>query len=389
MDFFLYHFGFSGGKVVKARKKRTDSADREESGEESGATVFSHHLLGNVQIPEICFFSLGDRCEYRYKGCKRLHAKCPVQWQFEKDENWYNFPQFHSKELESSYQDANNNGITLTVIDDVKLHESLSDLLEILGEDLWSSDFISMTLENESTSEIFDIRRLSTHSSVVSKSKIATVYHWYYKSDQNKWLSFGSGIEDSEPQHELEIKSEDVETQYVLHNIKTFTVTGKSSDYKFDFSRMTLENLSRNEVEPIRRRPKFVPKKQTLDDSFEMGNFPPYWAPMAEDKLVFSFVLQPSEQEYIDIAAFFRKTLFNSKIVEIKRHQNPNLWNAYLNKKSFILKKNKNSDLNEMRLFHGTHPDNVPTIVENNLDWRMHGSNVGQKYGQGTYFTTR
>lgn len=41
---------------------------------------------------------------------------------------------------------------------------------------------------------------------------------------------------------------------------------------------------------------------------------------------------------------------------------------------------------NEMSLFHGTTPDNIEVIVEQNLDPRMAGSRIGAVLGKGTYF---
>ena len=36
----------------------------------------------------------------------------------------------------------------------------------------------------------------------------------------------------------------------------------------------------------------------------------------------------------------------------------------------------------EKRLFHGTSPDSVEAICEENFDWRLSGTATGTKYGQ-------
>jgi poly [ADP-ribose] polymerase 7/11/12/13 len=47
-----------------------------------------------------------------------------------------------------------------------------------------------------------------------------------------------------------------------------------------------------------------------------------------------------------------------------------------------------NGGANEKRLFHGTKLENVMPICLNNFDWRLYGSAVGSRYGQGAYFAT-
>lgn len=43
---------------------------------------------------------------------------------------------------------------------------------------------------------------------------------------------------------------------------------------------------------------------------------------------------------------------------------------------------------NEMHLYHGTKPDLVDIIANDNFDFRIAGSRVGALYGDGSYFAT-
>lgn len=43
---------------------------------------------------------------------------------------------------------------------------------------------------------------------------------------------------------------------------------------------------------------------------------------------------------------------------------------------------------NELSLYHGTTPDKVEVICQQNLDCRLAGDRVGTLFGQGTYFAS-
>eukprot|EP00058_Branchiostoma_floridae_P019229 XP_002604719.1 hypothetical protein BRAFLDRAFT_280943 [Branchiostoma floridae] len=52
------------------------------------------------------------------------------------------------------------------------------------------------------------------------------------------------------------------------------------------------------------------------------------------------------------------------------------------------MKRQNNNELpRELRLFHGTNQEAVSPICRQNFDWRLSGNNVGQLFGQGSYFT--
>jgi hypothetical protein len=55
----------------------------------------------------------------------------------------------------------------------------------------------------------------------------------------------------------------------------------------------------------------------------------------------------------------------------------------------FIYKVNFKCKIQERISFHGTNLANVEAILEENIDWRLHGSNNGQIHGKGAYFSNK
>ncbi|XP_013416716.1 uncharacterized protein LOC106178183 [Lingula anatina] len=95
--------------------------------------------------------------------------------------------------------------------------------------------------------------------------------------------------------------------------------------------------------------------------------------------------VEKSKEEYKKVEKLFLRTLPRCTILSIQRLQNPKLWQTYSLQRTHMLEENGLQNLNEMRLFHGTHQANIDAICRQNLDWRLYGRN-GSVYGQGTYF---
>ncbi|CAG0901880.1 unnamed protein product [Darwinula stevensoni] len=115
-------------------------------------------------------------------------------------------------------------------------------------------------------------------------------------------------------------------------------------------------------------------------------HFPRQWEPMPKEELVKRVALQRLSHEYL-LAS--KRLPQNFTVQGVERVQNPYLWEMYQNRRDLFLKQNDRDlkRLNEKYLWHGTSRENLDNICERNLDWRRHGINVGQIYGQGTYFT--
>uniref|UniRef100_A0A6A7G5E3 Poly [ADP-ribose] polymerase n=1 Tax=Hirondellea gigas TaxID=1518452 RepID=A0A6A7G5E3_9CRUS len=355
-----------------------------------GMTVWFNHLEGDVEIPEICVFSIANTCKFKESGCKRLHAKCPLQWQFKNNDSWYNFREFHSKELEEAFQRPERDGVRLSAIDQERLQadKTFMNLQKLLGKHSWTADFDKMVIEEGVNSQ--DIRRISTHSSVMSKSKMATVYEWYVKDEcDDNWIKYGQVNTANKADCVPNITSDELEIQFTREKVAAIDFESEKHQYTLDFDKMLQTNKNTGVTRPVRRRTKIRPIKgayytcKAVSDS----TLPKYWAAMDSKNIFNLFVLKASDPEYVTNTVLMKKTLPNCNIIEIKRIQNPYLWNAYVNKKKYIEKKNNSGAVREQYLFHGTDAGNLSSICEQNLDWRLHGSNVGQRYGRGSYFS--
>ncbi|XP_026017105.1 poly [ADP-ribose] polymerase 14-like [Astatotilapia calliptera] len=110
---------------------------------------------------------------------------------------------------------------------------------------------------------------------------------------------------------------------------------------------------------------------------------PVKWDPMQEE-LFMKVELQPTSQEYREIAQGFLKTAkFN--ICKIERVQNLYLWNAYSVCKQRIFAKNGQAELGEKTLYHGTTAESCQCIERDRFD-RGHAGKHAAKYGKGVYF---
>ncbi|XP_076085072.1 E3 ubiquitin-protein ligase MIB2-like isoform X1 [Mytilus galloprovincialis] len=92
--------------------------------------------------------------------------------------------------------------------------------------------------------------------------------------------------------------------------------------------------------------------------------------------------------EFDNVKQKFEKTLPQARIISIHRMQNMFLWEMYYLKKRKLEYGYGNGCANELTLFHGTTPDKLDVIAEQNLDPRLAGGRVGALFGKGTYFAT-
>ena len=116
-------------------------------------------------------------------------------------------------------------------------------------------------------------------------------------------------------------------------------------------------------------------------------HFPCHWEPMPDVELVRRIVLEHTSDEYLRVARYLPPKF---TLHHIERIQNPYLWEMYQNRRDLLLRLHNQDPerLNERYLWHGTKHANIQDICSNNLDWRRHGRNAGQVYGQGTYFSS-
>ncbi|CAL4075810.1 unnamed protein product, partial [Meganyctiphanes norvegica] len=204
--------------------------------EDKGITSWSYYHLGDVEIPEICVYSIENRCQYEKTGCKRLHAKCACHWQMNYNEKWINFRLFQSRELEESFQDPGKNECSITPFDTKMVEHSSRDMFKILGVEMWEANFKLMLIINDSHSQAYKIRRLSTHSSAISNSAKATVFEWYFVDKNNKWTKYGNTDSTGNINLTSNVSSNEIEKHFIINGKSLFKFKNADFEYELDFS---------------------------------------------------------------------------------------------------------------------------------------------------------
>ncbi|XP_068218015.1 protein mono-ADP-ribosyltransferase PARP11-like [Palaemon carinicauda] len=391
-----------GASNPKPQNERRSQSAKDLRGPRSAyknLTKWSYYHDGDVEVPEICVYSIDNRCSFEDRGCLRLHAKCTSQWQVFHKSVWCNFRNFHSIEIEEAFEDVTQTGVQLTPVNPSKLGNAGKDMFKILGNDLWEVEFEQMWVKNLNSPNItYKIRRLSTQSAALSNSSKATTFVWYFLDVNNKWIKYGENDSTKNTENTSSITSEEIEKCYNSNRLDQIKFSTSKFQYILDMESMQQTNTVTNNVRPVRRRPlkKFTIKQENPKHQVGLrtpGNpvnqdLPPLWDSMKTTDPMRIITLENASKEYNEISHLLLLTLPGKRAQAIKRIQNPFLWRAFKNKQhELTLKYQSGNSLNIQRLFHGTREEYVESICKENFDWRLHGTNVGQMYGRGSYFS--
>ncbi|XP_037787072.1 protein mono-ADP-ribosyltransferase PARP11-like [Penaeus monodon] len=356
-------------------------------------TRWSYYHEGDVEVPEICVYSIENRCMHEATGCVRLHAKCTSQWQLMDKGRWYNFRNFHSIEIETAFEDVTKDRVSLSIVNPAMLGKAGQGMLKLMGTFQWEVDFNVMVLKRSDGKRNFKIRRVSTQSAAISKSAKATTFEWYFLDANSKWVKYGQVDTLGRADMVTQITSEEIESKFISGPDTAILFSNSKFQYQLDFTAMTQTNLSTGNVRVVRRRP--VKKQSTKHNSKTTGQnsntnqeLPVIWDKMSDDDKMTLVALSETSQEYRDVMTSILSTIPNVRPLSIKRIQSPFLWRPFKNKeKELAIKYGRDKKLNIQKLFHGTKSEHVNNICRENIDWRLHGSNIPQLYGQGTYFS--
>jgi hypothetical protein len=103
---------------------------------------------------------------------------------------------------------------------------------------------------------------LSTESSAAKKTPFSTDYGWFFKDDLGQWKLYGHVLlpeqqnESSFHAHISMQSSDDIEQQFSVKRLKTFSTCVAAYAYAVDFEKMTQTNQETVANRPLRRRPK-------------------------------------------------------------------------------------------------------------------------------------
>ncbi|XP_042191767.1 protein mono-ADP-ribosyltransferase PARP11 isoform X2 [Callorhinchus milii] len=195
-------------------------------------------------------------------------------------------------------------------------------------------------------------------ASVMEESKVEdmdtsdTQWNWFYLGECGKWHIFEIG------------NGKNGKLFSVLEMKQTNTNTGKQRAVKrAPFCINAFSFICGNEQIPI----------------------PPHWENIDKDIPYQLSTLLKSSNEHQEVAKLFGQTMDQSRIKQVHRIQNLDLWEFYCRKKIHLKKIRHAIDLNERMLFHGTSSEFVEAICLQNFDWRINGVHA-TVYGKGTYF---
>ncbi|XP_047479112.1 protein mono-ADP-ribosyltransferase PARP11-like [Penaeus chinensis] len=361
-------------------------------------TVWTHHLYGNTEINELCFYSVENVCRYESSGCKRLHSVYHYHWQVSEDGiKWLNLRHSQVKQLEVSYCNPDEISVVLPRLDPADLDTSTKYLLTVMGRDSWKANFQSMIITNSTQSRLLHMRRLCTEridGHIIDEN----IYIWYFLDKNQKWVMYGNVDTAGEKNLVSSITSDDIEKHYQLKqaSLTSLTFRNASFTYILNFASMTQTNQQTKVSREVCRRPKPHIKvksenSKTSDSkagSDSTSDLPSTWEPMQSQERVRLVELSPTSSEYQSVLSLLNGQIQQARIQKIQRIQNPYLWRAFQNKIREMA--SVYGDLNKANIrhvFHGTGYNVVASICAENFDWRLHGSSAGQMHGRGTYFS--
>ncbi|XP_019406192.1 PREDICTED: uncharacterized protein LOC109320505 [Crocodylus porosus] len=180
---------------------------------------------------------------------------------------------------------------------------------------------------------------------------------WYHMS-HGEWSPFDIAI------------SHQLESEYGKKQKKTVII--------WEGQRTEIDLLKQKGFVPGRKTTISIRREICLEDKV----IAPHWEPMGEG-LVKMVELQPSSEEYQEVAKGFNRTAKGFSILKIERVQNKFLWVSYCWKRSWMVTKNPLGVRNECILYHGTQPENCCSIQE--IGFKSTCRKAGL-YGQGLYF---
>ncbi|KAG7172692.1 mono-ADP-ribosyltransferase PARP12-like 1, partial [Homarus americanus] len=255
--------------------------------------------------------------------CTQVHSTMPYLWEINYNENFLRLSYEQSDHLERLFcHPAQDKAEFPPLPSNVRHHSRYEQLRNVLSSS--ESWQVDMeTMKISSGSSSIVIRRLSTPSDITYDLRVASRWIWYWCDDNGSWKPYTHGDNNK---YFVVALSDHLEYHMHFSNEFHFFVKVGGQHYDIDTREMTQKNIITGKIRKIRRRPACT---------------------VLEDK----------------------ETSFDRMFTKLPKDKNNDL-----------------SKVNEQYLFHGTKHSVIDLICSENLDWRLFGRNVGNAYGQGTYF---
>uniref|UniRef100_A0A8C5M5S1 Poly [ADP-ribose] polymerase n=1 Tax=Leptobrachium leishanense TaxID=445787 RepID=A0A8C5M5S1_9ANUR len=206
-----------------------------------------------------------------------------------------------------------------------------------------------------------------------------TQWGWFYLAECGKWHMF-----DTTSTAHCTASSQDIEQSYKANPHGSLQFSTTKFDYKLDFVEMNQTNLCTGKKRPVKRAPFAITAFSYICDNGSIP-LPQHWEHVNNAQPYQLIPLVRVSNEYKEVADLFGNSLDSSRIKNILRIQNIDLWEFFCRKKAQLKKRKGVPHINEEMLFHGTGTEFVDAICIHNFDWRVNGMH-GTLYGKGTYF---
>ncbi|XP_037551797.1 protein mono-ADP-ribosyltransferase PARP11-like [Nematolebias whitei] len=195
-------------------------------------------------------------------------------------------------------------------------------------------------------------------------------WYWYYLADCGAYHKF-------QDDPEIHLWSEIIEHGYMINSKLSFNITPRMN---IDFSEMLWTDVATGRQRKIKHF-------NDIEKRCSCFNEPPvFWENFDSTRSYQLIPLNKSTLEYQTVENYVKRDgLLNKSIISILRIQNFYLFQIYCSKKELLKRIQGLKYIPEKLLFHGTDPENVDSICENNFDLRLAGKH-GSVCGKGIYF---
>ncbi|XP_047735691.1 protein mono-ADP-ribosyltransferase PARP11-like [Hyalella azteca] len=233
-------------------------------------------------------------------------------------------------------------------------------------------NFMTMTQTNLGTKVQRPICRIVKNAGSNNGSGAVSMhvaYEWYFKEDDESWVKFDSKGNT--------VNTGAIERQFRSDPKTKFKFTAGIQSYVLNFIKMTQTNTSTGKVREVRRP----------NQPVSLTASSPSIAQISSGQKCSTMSLPANHAEYTKVLKLLKTTLPKCNPISIVKINNPYLETAFKNRKIQLQNQYPSVKYKEEYLFHGTKPANVKAILEDNIDWRLHGSCTGHIYGRGAYFS--
>eukprot|EP00794_Sanderia_malayensis_P007530 gene7532-8367_t len=246
---------------------------------------------------------------------------------------------------------------------------------------------ITLTGYHEDTMEVlkhchfFSYGKIQRNAEREKYENLRDYIQWFEVQKDGTWVSYDAELNFDIEQHYKE--------QDNVFEREMVSDEDEKCKFEFHLDKMNVINLESGDDSTIER--KELNRVDTTDTSFKL---PSHWDPMPRnlsglEQSYHVVDLPRNSKEFQDVMQIFQASDQGqiSNYYNIRRIQNPGLYQAYQAKKISMEKTGGASASNEKRLFHGTQPSTCDQIIHFGFNRSFAGRNA-TLYGEGVYFAT-